>query len=154
MLSTTVAMRAIGPAASMSPKPMVDTASKLNHMPSPKVRHPGSASHTMSEQKRKSTPNIAVMCANLVCRKMLPSMRALRRIGCFGLPAGMRLGMFPVSLSGMHAGMWSGLHLGLRPGMQLGSPPGVRLDRRPGSFSDMQSSSRSVMRSADGVFLA
>ena len=63
-LSSTVAMRATGPAAVTSPKPMVETAWKLNHIPSPNVFATGSASHTASEHSRNTTTNKQVMGPN------------------------------------------------------------------------------------------
>lgn len=51
-LKTTVMARATGVSAGMSPKPMVETVSKLNHRPSPKVRVVGSDSQTAVEHSR------------------------------------------------------------------------------------------------------
>ena len=51
-LKTTVIARATGVSAGMSPKPMVETVSKLNQSPSPKVRVVGSDSQTAVEHSR------------------------------------------------------------------------------------------------------
>lgn len=62
-LKMTVMARATGVSAGISPKPMVDTVSKLNQSPSPKVRVVGSDSQTAVEQSRKKTRNTPVMWA-------------------------------------------------------------------------------------------
>ena len=51
-LRTTVMARATGVSAGMSPKPIVETVSKLNQRPSPNVRDVGSDSQTAVEHSR------------------------------------------------------------------------------------------------------
>ena len=51
-LRMTVMPRATGVSAGISPKPIVETVSELNHRPSPKVRVVGSDSQTAVEHSR------------------------------------------------------------------------------------------------------
>ena len=70
--------RATGPAAVMSPKPMVDTAWKLNHRPSPSVFVAGSASHTATEHSANTARNTAVIGPNPAWRSISINIRNFR----------------------------------------------------------------------------